>query len=227
MKRRVTRLAFIVALLLSATAAAVIVNTVAANPVSLIYGYFPLEPVMTPPTITLDSPVQNQVYGSSDLWLNFTIIKPEAWFVYDVARDENGTSKTLTVGEITSVYYILDNGEPQNITVNDGGLPSEVSIEVSPNRILNFSTRLALLGGVYSVKGGFEANSYYYTGWGVLDPGLRSGVVNGSSEVVCFAVGEQEPFPLALAAAASGASVAIVGVGLLIYFKKRNHKKSD
>jgi len=219
-KRTVTGLSLIAALLLSATAIAMIVNTVVANPVCLIYGYFPLEPVMTPPTITLDSPVQNQVYDSSDLWLNFTITKPEAWFVYDVARDENGTSKTLTVGRITSVYYILDNGEPQNVTVNDGGLPSEFSIEIFPNRILNFSTRLALPGGVHSVKVGFEANSYYYTGWGVLDPGLRSVVVNGSSDTIHFSVADS--FLTALVVA-SIASVAVIGIVLLVYFKKRNH----
>jgi hypothetical protein len=34
---------------------------------------------------------------------------------------------------------------------------------------------------------------------------------------------EPESFPTALVATASGASVAIIGVGLLVYFKKRNH----
>lgn len=33
---------------------------------------------------------------------------------------------------------------------------------------------------------------------------------------------QSEPFPTALVVAASGASVAIIGIGLLIYFKKRN-----
>ena len=34
---------------------------------------------------------------------------------------------------------------------------------------------------------------------------------------------EPEPFPTALAVGASGASIAIIGVGLLVYFKKRKH----
>jgi N-acetylneuraminic acid mutarotase len=34
---------------------------------------------------------------------------------------------------------------------------------------------------------------------------------------------EPEPFPTALVIAASGASIAIIGVGLLVYFKKRKH----
>jgi N-acetylneuraminic acid mutarotase len=34
---------------------------------------------------------------------------------------------------------------------------------------------------------------------------------------------EQQPFPTALVATASGLSVAVVGLGLLVYFKKRKH----
>jgi parallel beta-helix repeat protein len=34
---------------------------------------------------------------------------------------------------------------------------------------------------------------------------------------------QPEPFPTALAVGASGASIAIIGVGLLVYFKKRKH----
>ena len=34
---------------------------------------------------------------------------------------------------------------------------------------------------------------------------------------------EPEPFPTALVIAASGASIAIIGIGMLVYFKKRKH----
>ena len=43
----------------------------------------------------------------------------------------------------------------------------------------------------------------------------------GASETIYFSI--SEPFPTALVATASGASVAIIGIGLLVYFKKRNH----
>jgi nitrous oxidase accessory protein NosD len=49
----------------------------------------------------------------------------------------------------------------------------------------------------------------------------------GASETITFTMAEEtvpEPFPTELAIAASGASVATVGVGLLVYFKKRNPK---
>jgi hypothetical protein len=43
----------------------------------------------------------------------------------------------------------------------------------------------------------------------------------GASETVTFTVAEPEPFPTTLVAVASGASVAIIGIGLIVYFKKR------
>jgi N-acetylneuraminic acid mutarotase len=45
----------------------------------------------------------------------------------------------------------------------------------------------------------------------------------GASETVFFAIAEPEPFPTVLVATASGASVAIIAVGLLLYFRKRRH----
>jgi hypothetical protein len=44
----------------------------------------------------------------------------------------------------------------------------------------------------------------------------------GVSETVIFNVAE-EPFPVVPVAAASVATIAVVGVGLLVYFKRRNH----
>jgi len=43
----------------------------------------------------------------------------------------------------------------------------------------------------------------------------------GTSSTIDFNIAE--PFPTTLAAAASGVAVAVVGAGLLVYFKKRNH----
>ena len=43
----------------------------------------------------------------------------------------------------------------------------------------------------------------------------------GASATVTFNV--QEPFPIAPVAVASGASIALIGVGLLVYLKKRKH----
>jgi hypothetical protein len=50
-------------------------------------------------------------------------------------------------------------------------------------------------------------------------------VGNIGSETITFTIAEPEPepFPTTLVAAASVAIVAVVGAGLLVYFKKRNH----
>jgi hypothetical protein len=45
----------------------------------------------------------------------------------------------------------------------------------------------------------------------------------GASETIHFTMAEPEPFPVAPVAATSMASVAVVGVALLVYFKKRKH----
>jgi hypothetical protein len=43
----------------------------------------------------------------------------------------------------------------------------------------------------------------------------------GASKTINFTVAKPEPFPTTLAAVASGASVAIIGIGFVVYFKKR------
>jgi N-acetylneuraminic acid mutarotase len=45
----------------------------------------------------------------------------------------------------------------------------------------------------------------------------------GASQTVTFTVAVPEPFPTALVATVSGASIAVIGVSLLVYFKKRKH----
>jgi hypothetical protein len=45
----------------------------------------------------------------------------------------------------------------------------------------------------------------------------------GNFETVCFSVDVQEPFPTMLVATVAVASVAIIGLGLLGYLKKRKH----
>jgi N-acetylneuraminic acid mutarotase len=45
----------------------------------------------------------------------------------------------------------------------------------------------------------------------------------GASEAISFTVEAPEPFPTTLVATASATSLTIVGVGLMVYFKKRNH----
>lgn len=209
------------------------INLAAANPIGL-YFEFPTEPIMTPPAIVVYSPVQNQNYGSNDVWLNFTIIKPEAWIKLPQeygGDDANGNPLYVIFGNITSVYYIIDSGEPQNISVHDLSYVAEAF----PKRTLNFSTNLTLPNGAHDVVVGLKADSYYeitnvYTAENATDTipagskfpiaAFSTVVVNGSSEIIRFAVGEQEPFPTALIMGASGVTITIVAVCLFYYHKK-------
>ena len=193
-----------------------------ANP--YIEGYFPLQPATAKPSIVVDSPIQNRDFSSGVAWLNFTIAKPETWFVPDVASTEDYEPLTLAIGRITRVYYVLDNGEPQNITVKDGGLPSDFSIDVVPTRIFNFSVPLSLTGGAHSVKVGFEADTYYYTGWDVSDPGLRSVKVYGFSEGVNFRIAE--PLQTGMIAAVSIAVAIGAAAGLILFTRRRRRKEA-
>ena len=230
-----TAVAFITALLLSAMAGIQLANLVAATPVGL-YFEFPTEPIRMPPAIVVHSPVPNQNYDSSKVLLNFTIIKPETWIKLPEEYggvDEQGNPLYVIFGNITSVYYVIDGGEPQNISVHDLSYVAEAF----PKRTLNFSISLTLGKGIHSVEVGLDADSYYlitevYTtenatdtkpSGTVIPTGLSTIVLNGSSGIIRFAAEASEPFPTALVIAASGASIAIIGVGLLVYFRKWKH----
>lgn len=274
-------------LLLLAVAGKTVINLATANPGYLLF--FPEEPVTTPPTIILHSPVQSQTYNSTSMCLNFTIIKPETWFPN---RDWDVGNYIFV--NITDVYYVVDGGQPQKISVND---VSSI-FDASQTRNLPVSTNLTLAKGTHEVKVLFEAKSYFVTSYqtGILSnvtmygesepvnftqelaievtsienrtydtssmpfdftvndaesqityslDGAESttiagnttltGLANGNHNLTIYAqdeagnIGASEtiyfnvdvPFPTVLVGVASGVSVIVVGMGLLVCFKKR------
>ena len=234
MKKPNTGVFFIAALLLSAVAVAQLTNLAATIPVGL-YFEFPTEPIRTPPAIVVHSPVPNQNYDSSEVLLNFTIIKPESWIKLPEEYggvDEQGNPLYVIFGNITSVYYIIDSGEPQNIPVHDLSYVAEAF----PKRTLNFSISLTLGKGIHSVEVGLDADSYYlitevYTTENATDTnppgtviptGLSTIVLNGSSGIIRFAVEAPESFPTVPVAFASG--VVVISMASIVYLKKRTHK---
>jgi len=219
MRRKVATLTLITIILITAAGLSLVSLTV-ANP--YIEGYFPLEPATTQPSISFQSPIQNLDYTLGDAWLNFTITKPETWFVPNVAYTENNESMTLAIGRMTRVYYILDKGQPQNITAKDEDLPSDFSVDIFPTRVFNFSVRLILTGGLHSVKIEYEADTYYYTGWDVTDPGLRSVDVDGFSEEINFRIGE--PLQTEILVVASFAAAVAVSASLVLLYRKRSRQ---
>jgi hypothetical protein len=236
-KRTVTGLALIAALLLSAATGAISINLAVANPIWVLD--FPTEPILKPPTVVVHLPVQNHNYKLTDMLLNFTIIKPDTWFNSDkiVGADEDGNSLYAIYGNITSVYYIVDNGERQNISMYD----TFDLIDVFPKyyRNLNFSINLKLSEGVHDVIVGFEADSFYvktdfYTaenatatipaGTRIPHTSLSAIEVNGFSDIIHFSVGDS--FPTTFVTVASAVSVSAAGLGFLFYFKKSRTKNN-
>ena len=227
MKRTVTGLSCIVALLLSATTGAISINLAVADPIWVLD--FPTEPILKSPTVVVHSPVQNQIYNSTNVWLNFNIVKPESWFAIDVAHHADHSPLTETFVNISSVYFTVDGGERQNIPVKD----IDSLFDTAPIFNLNFSTMLPLTAGAHTVKVGLEADSYYVVNYAYNFSEALSSVkldaksytinltVAGSSEsdAVNFTVAGF--FPTALIVTASLATVAVVGAGLRVYFKKR------
>lgn len=214
LKRTTLTKALALALLFSAVAGAIFVNLVTANPAPLFA--FPTEPITTLPTVVVHSPVQNQNYNSTNVWLNFTIVKPESWFAIDVAHHADHSPLTETFVNITSIYFTVDGGERQNIPVND----IDSLFDTAPILNLNFSTMLPLAAGTHGVKVGLEADSHYVVRYVYnFSEALSSVRLYAESDAVNFTV--VESFPTARIVTASVATVAVVGAGLLVYFKKR------
>lgn len=134
-------------------------------------------------------------YGSPDP--SYDGIAPE----FAVVSPENKTYYTADAGlnftDIT-LDFTVDEKVFSVHYVLDGGTP----VEISGNTTLS-----GLAVGVHNVTVfGFDAS------------GNR-----GTSEILHFAIEAPAPFPTTIVATASGVSLAIIGVGLLVYFKKRKH----
>jgi hypothetical protein len=189
-------------------------NVATANP-TWINTDFPSEPDRIPPTIILHSPFQNQTFNSTNIPVNFTVAKPETWF------KSSNLDGTWVLGNITAVSYKVDGGENHSLPVLD---TSTYFTIVTLPRTLNFSLSLTLPKGAHNITVRVEAESYYVTPGYLAGPPFST-TVHGESELVNFTVvqpePETEPYPIAPVATVSVITVAVVGVGLLVYFKKR------
>ena len=208
-------LALTLILTLSLSYTALFVDLATANPAPLFA--FPTEPITTPPTIVVHSPVENQAYDSTNVWLNFTIIKPEAWFAINVASHADYSPLTETFVNITSVYYVIDGIERQNISMHD----VDSLFDTPPTLSLNFSILVPLTAGEHTVKVSVEAESYYvvnFVDW--LHP-FSNVTLHADSQTIPFTV--SQPFPTMTITAVSVVTASVIGVGLIVYFKRRRH----
>ena len=130
----------------------------------------------------------------------------------------------VTPTAVNEQYIPIGYGVPPEITVLSpvNQLYNESSVS------LNFTVDKPVNWMGYSLDGLDNVT----VGDNITLTGLASGLHNvtvyakdefnntGSSETISFIIAEK-PFPVVPVAAASVASVALIGVGLLVYFKKR------
>jgi hypothetical protein len=214
MKRKASTLTLILTLLLSLLIGISLVKLGTANPMLWLLG-FPSSPVQTPPEIVFQSPI-NQTYDSNSMWLNFTIVKPESWFF--VAN--NISPNNYIYVNITSISYTVDGITNESIPVSD---VTDLLVEYSPDRSLNFSTKLTLPEGPHNLTVNLQRDSYYVDrAFTSLYPSNIQ--MNFTSEVMYFTVTTSTPTSTpTMLVIVPMVSVAVVGIVLLVYFKKRKH----
>jgi hypothetical protein len=147
--------------------------------------------------VTVVSPVWGGSYSSNDVWLNITVTTP-SWL-------------NTTHYKIKSIFYVvyvvnIDNPDSKKMEVRD-----TLDVAGAPYSF-NFSVNVA------GLKDG--AHTLWYRLNGVdWDHEFNPGAF---IDFTVYTL-KPEPFPTSLVATASGFSAAVIGLGLLVYFKKRKH----
>ncbi len=148
-------------------------------------------------------------YSHTDSWGN-----GYCWeYYYDFEIDDS-----------SSVFFTIDTTSPsvsilslENRTYETSDIPLNFTVNEPVSRV---SYSLDGLDNV-TVTGNTTLNGLPVGGHNVTVY-ARDKVGNvGASETVYFTI--SDPFPIALIASVSAASAAIIGIGLLFYFKKRKH----
>ena len=158
------------------------------------------------PEITVTSPVQNGTYTPNNVWLNLTVAKPSNWTNFE--------------GQLKYVAYLID-GDRNNLigayyhSVGETRVAVEDPLGVvNPPVEFNFSIKL---------EGLSEGNHHVdVAAWGLVNYGESDVPVGSGCDTIYFIVAkESSAFPTTFLTAAV-LTVAVVGIGLPFYFKKRN-----
>ena len=130
---------------------------------------------------------------------------------FNVSASSAVTFSVDTVSPEVSILQMqnqtyADSGVSLNFTVNEAVSQVWYVLDGQEKVMISENVTLADLGnGVHNVT--------------VYAEDLSDHV--GASKTVIFTVAKPEPFPTATVATASGLSIATVGIGLIVYFKKR------
>ena len=132
----------------------------------------------------------------------------------------------FSISNSARVFFTVDT-TPPNITLIS---PLNKTYD-SANVPLYFRVNEVCSNVTYSLDSGVNVTMLENTTLTGLSEGLHNVTAYawnnaqnlGYSENIMFTVTQPEPFPTNLVIAASGASLAIVGIGLLVYLRKRKH----
>jgi hypothetical protein len=240
MKRKALALTLLLVLLVSALAGAKLANQAEANPEHYAWH-------STDIYIRIESP-QNKSYRTNIITLSVTsennlfwspiVDGREAW-PFLTTRNTPSVSFNLSDGSHTIIANAYASGAAC-VTFTIDTTPPNVSI-ASPENItyytfdvpLNFTVNEAVSQITYSLDGEDNVTVAGNTTLTGLSPGeynvtvyAQDAVGNvGASETIYFNTAkkpEPKPFPTTLVIVTI-AAVAVISVGLLVYFKKRNH----
>ena len=184
------------------------------------YPPYPAEPSLEFPTIDVYSPNNGEFLEVNSVWLNFTVTKPDSWDLYWLTE--------IPVIGSYSVYIYLDGNLYNNHPLEDPGS--------SGFPVAEYSVVLSKLSrGDYSVEVLLEASTFYEDP--SPEPGDYLRYSRNITETINFTVDadlptsptplpSEEPQPLGqdvILGVAVTVAVVCVGLGFLIYFKKRKH----
>ena len=156
------------------------------------------------PEIAVTSPVQNGTYTPNNVWLNLTVTKPSNWTDFE--------------GQLEYVVYLIDGNRSNFINYDYYGatrIPIEDPLE-AVDQPLEFSFSIKF-------KGLSEGNHHIdVAAEGLVKYKGSDVTVSGYADTINFIITkESSASSTTLAVAASGASATIIGLGILVYFKKR------
>lgn len=198
----------LIAALFSTVVGTQVVSLASANPYSPP-PFFPPEPNTDPPIITVQSP-HNITYHVNDIPLNFTITQPDSWnqvYIHEVSYQLD--SKTNTMWKMMPIQPPTQPTTQQFLMLyglSMGGHTLQINV-----------TAYSIYDPVQSVD--WHLTSEYWmnairTISFTVDAGPYPSPSPSPQET------EPEPFPTWILAPV--VSLAIVGIGLVIYFRKRS-----
>ena len=236
MKRAPLALAILLALSVPMLSASLFVHVVSANPF-MPSGSWSDEPI--PPSISIQSPTESLNYwNGSDVWLNFTVAEPLTnW--YSAGSISYPDYYATTLGNLTRVSFSIDGKQENDVSkISESPLKS-YKVYNPMGGLLHFSVNLGRLPvGQHTINITANGSAYYgnlthsaFSDSFPIDTDksdktkLLSSSLQRNFEVDNVApMTSMEPFPTATVATVSLVGVAVVGSGLLVYFKRRKGK---